>query len=182
MDRRSVLPETLKGTLGRVQMRWRVRATLYAIAAGGAAFGAAIVFTNAAIASLLAAVTGAALVLRQRRLSLVAAAHVVERADRSFDNLIVTAAEVEERPRPLVAEIRDEIARQAGARLADVDPSRAVPLGQAIAVSIAVVAACGLLIITSTRNPGTLSDRLRTAIQSESSDLTSITVTVTPPA
>jgi hypothetical protein len=176
------LPDTLKGALGRVQTRWRIRAVLYAIAAGGAVFGAAIVFTTVAIASLAAAVTAAVLVLRQRRLSLVAAALVVERANGAFDNLLVTAAEVEERPRPLAAEIRDEIARQAGARLSAVDPSQAVPLGQAVAVSIAVLAGCGLLIITSSRSPGTLSDRLRTSIQGGLSDVTSITVTVTPPA
>jgi hypothetical protein len=122
------------------------------------------------------------LVFRQPRLSLSAAAELVERAGGSLDNLLVTAAEIEERPRPLRAEIREEIARQAGARLARTDPSQAVPLLQPIAVTLAVAVGCLMLVLAVNGGGGVLPAGLQPLFEPRGAATATITVRVTPPA
>lgn len=158
--RRRGLPDTsVIGVLERVRSRWRLRSVMLAIAAGGALLAATSIvltvfsLTAAAFVNPLAIAVGAAaaaaLTWRTWPLSLSGAARLVE-ANRSLDNLLVTAAELEERPRPVRAEIGDEITRLAAARVRDADWGRAVPIGQPIAVAIAVSIGCGLLVLTDT--------------------------------
>ena len=52
------------------------------------------------------------------------AAGLIE-SEGSLDNLVVTAVELREKARPVRAEIRDEILRQAAARLGQVEPDGA---------------------------------------------------------
>lgn len=154
------MPETtVIGALERVRSRWRLRSVLLAIAAGGALLAATSIVltvfsvTEAAVVNPLAIAVGAAaaaaLTWRSWALSLSGAARLVE-AHRSLDNLLVTAAELEEQPRPVRAEIRDEITRLAAARVRDADWGHAVPIAQPIAVAIAVSVGCGLLVLSDT--------------------------------
>src|SRR5687768_14261608 len=109
---RHALPDTaLTAWLSIVQRRWRLRSMAQAIAAGGATFALALiltltVFTTARttalwISMLCGAAAFLASVVRSPQLSGVAAARVVEQTTPGLDNLIVTAAELEEHPRPV---------------------------------------------------------------------------------
>jgi hypothetical protein len=95
---------------------------------GGAVFGVSLVLalslfeTPRRAALWIASLAGGGAVRCLRRFanrpaSLLDAARMIEGRAPSFDNLIVTAAELAERPRPVRAEIRDEIVRQAVERL-----------------------------------------------------------------
>jgi len=149
------LPDSALAALTSVQRRWRLRTIASAIAAGGVIFALTLIaapamFDAARVTAIwiatLAGVGGAAwIALNTPQLSVVDAARAVERTG-SLDNLIVTAAELGERPRPVRAEIRDEIARQAAARAAAIDPSMTVPLLQPIAVAVVVAIGCAILL------------------------------------
>ena len=82
--------------------------------------------------------------IANRRWSALDAATAIERAG-SLDNLVVTAAELDADPRPIAAEIRQEIDRQAAERLGSVDIARVVPLTQPAAIAVAILAGCALL-------------------------------------
>jgi hypothetical protein len=160
-------------TLARVQRRWRLRSMALATAAGGGMFALSLLLSpvlfdaspaTALWISLIAGASGGAWITwRSPVFTAVDAARAIEHASGGFDNLIVTAAELDERPRPVSAEIRDEIAKQAGARIGSADPVRAVPLLQPTAVAALVIVGCVLLSRISTHSvvplvPGGVSD------------------------
>jgi hypothetical protein len=139
------LPDpSITDVLSRVQRRWRVRAAADAIAVAGAVFAAALTMVSAGAALLPAIVAGSLMWVRAGRLTATGAARAIEAASPS-DNLLVTAAEIESVPRPIRAEIRDEILRQASARARNVDVAAAVPLRQSVAVAAVVLAGCAIL-------------------------------------
>jgi len=115
-----------------------------------------------------------------KRLSNVDAAHAIESTDRTLDNLIVTAAELGDRPRPVRAEIRDEIVRQAGERIRAVDPNRVVTLGQPAVVALVVVIGCVVLSGRGVESPSTGS--IPRPSQPVGNHSSSFIVRVTPPA
>jgi hypothetical protein len=115
-----------------------------AAAAAGVAFAMAIVLSSMGIAVSAALAVAAVMFVRGRSLSPVAAALMIERV-LPMANLLVTAAELEARPRPVRAEIREAIEGQVRDRLPAVDPARVVPLAQPVAVAAAVVFGCGVL-------------------------------------
>lgn len=134
---------------------------LWALAAAGAAFGLGVVvgfvFSTGPTAPLLSAVAAAvftAFVLAWVRIDkperLSTSARAIEQAVGSLDNLVVTAAELIEKPTPIRAEIREEILRQADERLSAVDLSRVAPLAQPSAVALAVLVGCAALASTWT--------------------------------
>ena len=155
----------IAAVLTSVQRRWRLRSIAWAIAAGGAIFGvslvlALVVFDATRVTAIgiavLAGVTAAVwIALGSGELSAVEAARAVERTSDTFDNLLVTAAELEERPRPVRAEMRDEIFRQATERARAVDPAATVPLRQPVAVATIVLIGCAILMGLGTESlPG----------------------------
>lgn len=182
---------TLNAVLAQVTRRWRLRSLLRAIAAGGAVFAlslfaAALAFDTSRVPGLwIALAFGMAsalwIVVESRRLSRVDAARVVESAHRSLDNLIVTAAELEERPRPVRNEIRDEIVRQAGERIQAVDPRRVVALGQPSIVALVVVIGCVVLSARGVESPAPARSNADIS-QPLTNSSSSFTVRITPPA
>ena len=160
-------------TLRRVQRRWRLRSLALATAAGGVIFALLLLISpilydlSPAIALWIAVIGGASgavwIVARSPVFTAVDAARALEYTGGGFDNLIVTAAELDERPRPVRAEIRDEIVKQAGARMESADPVRAVPLFQPMAVAALVLVGCIVLSRTGPQSvapllPGAASD------------------------
>ena len=89
-----------------------LRSIALAIAVAGAAFAPAMFLASTPVA--LTASTIALLVMLVRGISLsnTGAAALVERQAGSLDNLLITTAELAERPRPVRAEILDELHRQ----------------------------------------------------------------------
>ncbi len=150
-----MLDPALRSALTRVQRQWRVRTFAQAISTGGAVFALALIGAVAiggagrlsaiGIGVAVGVLTTVAVVWRAPKLSLVGAAHAIERADRSFDNLLVTAAELTERPRPVHAALESEVFRLAAERVAVLRGPVAVPTGQPMAVAAMVVAGCALL-------------------------------------
>ena len=168
--------------LGRVQRRWRVREYLHAVATAGAVFGAMVVTFTLAIASILAVITLAALVFRRRSLPLTAAARLLEGTTAgTLDNLVVSAAELVEAPRPVRAEIRDEIVRQAADRIAQADPSDAVRLLHPSLIAVTVVMGC-VLLAGSGGGEALRSSAGLGAPAAVGSRADAITVRITPPA
>ncbi len=141
--------------LSRVRRRMLARAIAQAIAVGGAASSIALIGApllleaGALTATLLAVAAGTAasgaMLISRRRISLVDTARALERVDPSLDNLLVTAAELEERPRPVASAIRDEIYRQAETRARSVDLRAAAPVAQPLMVAAAVVMGAAIL-------------------------------------
>jgi hypothetical protein len=150
-----LLDQVLINKLARVQMRWRLRTAALAVTAGGAVFGIvligaiAIAGSSRNAATAFALISGSlvaiALIWRTPALTMVDAARAIERDDHSFENLLVTAAELSVRPRPTDAAIQSEIFRLAGERAAATTRTAVVAVGQPIAVAAMVVAGCVLL-------------------------------------
>ena len=173
------MPDRLASLVGAVRARLRVRAIAQATTAGGALF-ALLLIAGAANAVALAAAAVAALVIaaRQWRMTGSVVARVIER-QRPLDNLLVTAAELDERPRPVAAEIRDAIRQQAAERADRVDAAQVVQVGQAVAAAVAVLAGCVLLL-----RAGDVSQVVQQALVGSTDAARSsnaITVRVTPP-
>ena len=178
------MPE-LRSLIARVQARWRVRSIAWTAAVSAAAFAVVFVmmlaFRNDTASARAAAVMAAVIAiivsaLRQRALPIGEAAQLIE-AQHSHDNLIVTAAELEANPRPVRAEIRDEITRQAAARAATIDVTQVMPLLQPIVVAALTLAGAGALLAINPKpqSPGSAeTTNLRPA--------PSFVVRVTPPA
>jgi len=131
-----------------------MRSTALALALGGAVFALSSVLgvilgvtrsPSLWMAALAGAVAAVASWLRGQRLSPVDAAVMIERVTPALDNLVVTAAELASRPRPVRSGIRDEIDRQVTERLRLVDPARVVPLVQPVMAAAIVLAGCVLL-------------------------------------
>ncbi|HEX8028001.1 MAG TPA: hypothetical protein VF491_06050 [Vicinamibacterales bacterium] len=180
----------LRDVLVRVQRRSRMRAVLQAITVGGAVFALSLTVTlagfNASQATALLA--GGAMgvlaalgsILSARSLTLVEAAEAVETSSGPLDNLIVTAAELDARPRPVRREIRDEIVRQAGERIAVVEPGRVVTLTQPVLVAVVVVIGCGVLSSWGVTVP-VAGGSVGAATRQGLNETTSFTVRITPP-
>ena len=186
-----MLPDsTLSAVLARVQRRWQLRSLLLAIAAGGALFALALITSMLVLAVprtdalWIAAASGSAvaawMMIASKRLSHVDAARAIESSYSSLDNLVVTAAELADRPRPVRAEIHDEIVRQAGERIQTVDANRVVTLTQPAAVALVIVIGCAVL---SGRGAESLSTpRFIPAVsQPAGATASSFTVRITPP-
>ncbi len=165
----------------RVRWRWRLRLAARSIAVAGAAFAAAIVLGSTAVAIIAASIAAIVMVMRGAALSDLDAAKMVERAVGALDNLLITAAELAERPRPTRTDILDQIHRQAAERARGVDPACVVPLAQPFAVAAAVMIGCGALL-----SAGSDSIRARAHVagtsESAASGESDLTVRVTPPA
>lgn len=117
-------------------------------------------------------------VVTARRPTLVAAAMQVERTAAS-DNLIVTAAELLERPRPVRADIQDAIVAQARERVERLQARRVIPLAQPVAVLIAV--AIGVVLVAAM--PATQPIRGAAGAASVvAGDAPGFVVRITPPA
>jgi hypothetical protein len=175
-----VLPERLLAILGRVRLRLRLRAVAHAVTMAAAVCGALMAMSMpaaaaAGIALVIAVIAG----VRLWRIEAGTVARTIE-AHHPLDNLLITAAELDERPRPTRPDIRDAILQQASDRIAAVNPAGVVPLAQPVAVATAVTLACILLsrvggVATLLPAGGIDPPAARTASNA-------ITVTVTPPA
>ena len=140
------MPESaVFGVIKRVQTRWRIRTIAFAIAVGGASFAAAVVVASTAAAIGAAVLAIAVMWVRSTALSHVDAARLIERRFDALDNLVVTAAELDEHHREVRTEIGEEIRRQAAERIRSVNASQVVPLASPLAVAAAVLIGCGLL-------------------------------------
>ncbi len=171
------MPDQLRAALGRVQLRWRIRTICYALSGAGASFAAAWVVSASMPISLAAgAVMAMAIVAASSRMSLVGAAIAIE-ACEPLDNLIVTAAELDQHPRPVRAEVLSAIQGQAADRIARVDVAHVVPLMQPALMAAGIIA--GAIAI------GSVGPRSPVASQGAGSATTvrgAFTVRITPPA
>ena len=174
------MPDALRAVLYRLLWRHRLRLIADAIAIGGAAFGAVVVWSGRFGISLAVAVAAALLAAARRwRTTPGAIARAIETADGTLDNLIVTAVELDERPRPVRAELRELIAAQATERVGRIDSARVVPLAPSAIVAAMVLIGCALL--TSMSSP-------RRSSSGAAADFApslapgSISVSVSPPA
>ena len=184
------MPEILKA-IARVQRRFLAHAVASAIALGGAFFALVFIITlvfsgltrstSLAIALSTAIVIALAIVLSRRRFSDVGAAQAIEAAHGSLDNLIVTAVELETHPRPVRAEIRDEIIHQASARASTIDVKRTIPIAQPIAIAVVILVGCAFVSrIGSASYP--MPSRVPLVAALSGTAGTSFDVRVTPPA
>jgi hypothetical protein len=176
------LPDaSMPALLGRIRWRWRVRSIALAVAVAGALFASASVLASTSIALTASAIALLVMLARGISLSNAGAAALVERQAGSLDNLLITAAELAERPRPVRAEIFDELHRQVSERVGAVDPARVVPLLQPLAVGAAVIAGCAALASIGSQSIRAELDRM-SAGSSPASATAGVTVHVTPPA
>jgi len=191
MPGRRALPETrVNPVVERVRWRMRVRAVVWSVSAGAAS--AAAVSVIGAMAGLsnaprwiVAIVAGRLVAFLLTRAtwgttSLTAAA-LIER-DAPLDNLVVTLAELRARPRPVRADILEEIERQAEARLAHVDPARSVPLRQPFAVMVAVVAGAIAVLTLGSEHVAPMAGVLGGEVEASVPVIDDFSVQVTPPA
>ena len=166
--------------IGQVRWRWRVRSIALALAVAGAAFAAAIILTSISIALVASALALVVMLVRGISLSTVGAAALIERQAGGLDNLLITAAELAAKPRPVRTVILDELQRQASGRLRAVDPARVVPLVQPLTVGAAVVVGC--VVLASVDGASTRSKREAIpAGSSRANEAAGVTVRVTPP-
>lgn len=185
------MPETrVISIVERVRARMRVRAVVWSVSAGAAT--AAAVSVVGAMAGLstaprwiVAAVAGRLMAFLLTRAtwgttSLTAAA-LLER-EAPLDNLVVTLVDLEARPRLVRADIRDEIERQAEARLTHVDPTRSVPLRQPIAVMVAVVAGAVAVLTLGPEDVAPIPSMLGGSVEASAPVIDSFSVHVSPPA
>lgn len=177
------------GTVEDVRRRLRVRVLLW---------GAAIVGTTAGVVNLLSVLVGLSLAPRLAvavgsglvmaflmarstwAATPVMAAALIEKHG-SHDNLVVTAVELATRPRPVRAEIHDEILAQAKARLALVDPSSVVPLRHPIAVTTAIIAGA-LAVLSLPPEALTPSLGVEATLRAGTRGIDGFTVEIIPPA
>lgn len=183
------MPELI-GVLARVQARWKLRSILWAIAIGGVVFALTLMLgvlfgatrPAALWAGVLAGVIlGAATAMRGRAPSAVDAALLIERTTAALDNLVVTAAELAARPRPVRSEIREAIERQAAERVPLIDVRTVVPLGQPLAVAVLVITG-GALLAGVTDRVRSLPGGVIPVSAAETLRAGEFTVTISPPA
>jgi hypothetical protein len=176
------LPDaSMDAVLSQVRLRWRVRSIALALAVAGAAFAAAMILTLISTALVASAISLAVMLVRGVSLSNVGAAALIERQAGGLDNLLITAAELTGKPRPVRPEILEELQRQASERLRAVDPARVVPLLQPLAVGAAVVVGCVVLASVGGTSIRTTLDAI-SAGSSPASETAGVTVRVSPPA
>lgn len=137
---------SLHALLGKVRWRWRIRAIALAVAVSGAAFAAAFVLASATAAIIVSGIALIAMLTAGVTLSTAGAAALIEKESGALDNLLITAIEVAEKPRPVRAEILDELTRQVSERTRAIDPARVVPLRQPAAIAAAVAIGCAILV------------------------------------
>ena len=185
------MPEALiVRRLGEVRVRLRAKAAIEGATAGlallaavslaGRALGLASAWqvSGVAVAILLAAGVARA---GWRRATTPAAAEALERAEPGLQNLVVTAAEVLERPRPIREAIRAEIIEQASRCLEPVSCAGAVPLRRP-ALTCAVVWVGAALIFFVQPPPGRDLRAGQPGAPDGAETLTALQVRVTPPA
>jgi hypothetical protein len=174
------LPDTLRALLSRVRARLRARAAAHAFTAGGALFALLMVGALPLLTSVVAAlIVALAIVAWQWRIGDPAIAREIE-TRHPLDNLLITAIEIEQRPRPLSAEIRDAVWQQATAGARGADAARIVALAQPVAVVAAVLIGCVLL----ARN-GNVTEQVRQRLGTAAASTPvapDISVRVQPPA
>jgi hypothetical protein len=167
--------------LSGVRWRWQVRQAVLFLTAGGAVFALSLLVASTAVAAIIGGVAFVTLYVTRRQWSVVDAARAIEASAGSLDNLIVTAAELDARPRPVLQEIRDAIAAQAADRLRAVNPSQVVPLAQPVVVLVLVAIGCAALAgLGSTVLPGVITGAPLDAIDNARPG--SFDVHVVPPA
>ena len=175
----SALPDPVVTSLTRWRRRMRLQAALHALTTGGATFALTLFVWRPLMALAAGIVVAAWTMWRGWTHSLVDAARRLE-AHSPLDNLVVTAAEVSERPRPVRAELAEAITAMAAERLRRVAAEQAVPIAQPGLVSAVVLAGCVLLLMS------TLSRGLPTMANLQVARLEpaagSFEVEVTPPA
>lgn len=172
---------SVPAVLGQVRWRWRVRSIALAIAGAGAAFASTYVFASTPVALIASTIALLVMLARGISLSNIGAAALVERQAGSLDNLLITTTELAERPRPVRAEILEELHRQVLERVGAVDPARIVPLLQPLAVGAAVIAGSVALASIGSQSIRAELDRM-SAGSSPASATVGVTVRVTPPA
>jgi len=185
------LPETrVIPIVERVRSRMRVRAVVWSVSAGAATAAAVSVIgamfgLSTAPRWILAAVAGRLMAFLLTRATWgttsATAAALLER-EAPLDNLIVTLVDLEARPRPVRADIREEIERQAEARLAHVDPARSVPLRQPVAVMAAVVAGAVAVLTLGPEDVAPMPSMLGGAVEASAPVIDGLSVHVSPPA
>ena len=126
------MPDTLTNTLSKVRLRLQLLVIARALAIGGALCGAVMVIVRLVMPAVrlkadstgvveglvVGVLVGAIVVARQWRVSSISTAREIEAREPTLDNLVITAAELSAQPRPVQAEIRDAIFRQAEERIA----------------------------------------------------------------
>ncbi len=150
-------------------------------AVSGAVFAPVLIVSSIGWALAAAAIVAVVMLTRSRPITSLGAAHLIESDGASLDNLVITAAEVAANPRPIRADVLQEIERQAAERAGSIDPVRVVPLAQPALVAVGVLAGCIVLGTTG-------GDSIRTSLRAlpatsapAPSDVT-LTVRVSPPA
>ena len=175
----SALPDAVVTSLTRWRRRMRLQVTLHALTTGGATFALTLLVWRPLMALAAGLVVAAWTMWRGWTHSLVDTARRLE-AHSPLDNLVVTAAEVSERPRPVRAELAEAITAMAAERLRRVAAEQTVPIAQPGLVSAVVLAGCVLLLLS------TLSRGLPTMANLQVARLEpaagSIEVEMTPPA
>jgi hypothetical protein len=172
---------SIRELLVRVDTRRRVRLAIDSIAIGGAVFGPAVIgglslVASATIAALAALVSIASRwSMRKREI-----AHLIEASVGPHDNLIVTAAELLDRPRPVRAEIREALERQALERVRSVRIGDVIPMARPMGVAAVVLLGCMLL--ASVDRAASRAPMIGGAGDAATLGAGSISVRVTPPA
>lgn len=185
------MPDTrVLPVVDKVRSRMRVRAVVWSISAGAATAAAvsvigAMLGLSTAPRWIVAVVAGRLVVFLLTRATWgttsVTAAALIER-EGSLDNLVVTVVELQARPRPVRADIRDELVRQAEARLTLVDPTLIVPLGQPLAVMFAVVIGTVAVLTLGPEDVAPMPSVFSDGVQASSPGIDGLSVQVTPPA
>jgi hypothetical protein len=177
----SARPDAIAVSLNGWRRRMRLQSLLHGLTAGGAAFALMLLVARPGMALIVGVVVAAWTLQRGWTHSVVDAASRLEGCN-SLDNLVVTAAELSERPRPVRAELSEAITSMAAERLRGIDSARTVPIAQPAAVAVAVLAGCGLLLMT------TMSDGLKATAEIQAgrggpaAGASALVVEVTPPA
>ncbi len=181
---------TILDRVERVRFRMWVRNILRSVTAGAAtAGGVGMIATIAGLSTaprwIVAIVAGRLMAFLLTRSTWGAtttmAAALIER-EAPLDNLVVTAAELQARPRPVRSDIRDEIVKQAEARLSLVDATRVVPLGQPIVVMSAVLAGAFAVLTIGPESVPRMPGAISGAVEASTRGIDRLAVHVTPPA
>ena len=177
-------------TVERVRARLRIRAALWSLAETGATAAGVMVVARvlgatSALGFAMSGVAGLAVgvwtLRRHARITARAAAACIERHS-SLDNLVVTTVDLHEHPRAVSDSIREELSRQAEARVSGLDVTRVVPLGQPLAVGLAAVLGATAIMMLGDRGPVIMPSALEARVSATAPGIDSVTVQIVPPA